>query len=90
MGGPEGDGKASAAALLRPTAGGPRESGLLGFLCISIASCMALEGLSGFLPEVPHSAFERWLAVAVDHPLRCGLALAFLARALAPPRRSPT
>jgi hypothetical protein len=51
---------------------------------------MAIECLTEFLPEVPRSGLERWLAVVVDHPLRCGLAIAFLSRALAPPRRSPT
>jgi hypothetical protein len=46
------------------------------------------EMLSNFLPQVPSSLFTRWLAVAVDHPLRCGLALAFLGMALRPAQRA--
>jgi hypothetical protein len=88
--GPEGDGKASAAELLRPRAAAAEPSGLAGFLGLTIAFFLAIEGLSAYLPTLPTSGLERWLVVGADHPLRSGLALAFLWRALRPPRRGPT
>jgi hypothetical protein len=57
---------------------------------VSIGGFFGLEVLGDFLPAIPDSTLERWLVVALDHPLRCGLALGFLWRALLPPRRDPT